>query len=205
MQQLNNELRESITLGGGLIENFLEDLYITKRLLIDDGMEEKDLDSYIADKVREFGEFYSEMTEEEFFEALDAETEEAHAKAQAEDGGIEIDPEELFNDEGVLDPNPMYLLQGLIGIIDDKVKKIMLVKQSLVNTGVDAEEITMAMTDYAKECDARYMNLSEEELSEEMFSKIMEAANIEFEGEEDEYEEENEDDEAAIGKEPEDE
>ena len=45
MQQLNNELRESITLGGGLIENFLEDLYITKRLLIDDGMEEKDLDS----------------------------------------------------------------------------------------------------------------------------------------------------------------
>ena len=76
MRQMNmDELREGIDLGRAVIEDNLMDMYITKKLLANEGFPEEDLDGFIAQKVREYEERYAAMEDEEFMASLTEEWE----------------------------------------------------------------------------------------------------------------------------------
>ena len=84
MRQMNmDELREGIDLGRAVIEDNLMDMYITKKLLANEGFPEEDLDGFIAQKVREYEERYAAMEDEEFMASL---TEEWERPAEDPDG-----------------------------------------------------------------------------------------------------------------------
>ena len=84
MRQMNmDELREGIDLGRAVIEDNLMDMYITKKLLANEGFPEEDLDGFIAQKVREYEERYAAMEDEEFMASL---TEEWQHPAEDPDG-----------------------------------------------------------------------------------------------------------------------
>ncbi len=84
MRQMNmDELREGIDLGRAVIEDNLMDMYITKKLLANEGFPEEDLDGFIAQKVREYEERYAAMEDEEFMASL---TEEWQRPAEDPDG-----------------------------------------------------------------------------------------------------------------------
>lgn len=97
MRQMNmDELREGIDLGRAVIEDNLMDMYITKKLLANEGFPEEDLDGFIAQKVREYEERYAAMEDEEFMASL---TEEWERPAEDPDG-----TEDLTGCEGAEDP-----------------------------------------------------------------------------------------------------
>lgn len=97
MRQMNmDELREGIDLGRAVIEDNLMDMYITKKLLANEGFPEEDLDGFIAQKVREYEERYAAMEDEEFMASL---TEEWERPAEDPDG-----TEDLTGCEGAEGP-----------------------------------------------------------------------------------------------------
>ncbi len=97
MRQMNmDELREGIDLGRAVIEGNLMDMYITKKLLANEGFSEEDLDGFIAQRVREYEERYAAMEEEEFMASL---TEEWERPAEDPEG-----TEDLTGCEGTEDP-----------------------------------------------------------------------------------------------------
>ncbi|MBE6026369.1 MAG: hypothetical protein E7229_05600 [Clostridiales bacterium] len=91
-----DELREGIDLGRAVIEDNLMDMYITKKLLANEGFPEEDLDGFIAQKVREYEERYAAMEDEEFMASL---TEEWERPAEDPDG-----TEDLTGCEGAEEP-----------------------------------------------------------------------------------------------------
>ena len=97
MRQMNmDELREGIDLGRAVIEDNLMDMYITKKLLANEGFPEEDLDGFIAQKVREYEERYAAMEDEEFMASM---TEEWERPAEDPDG-----TEDLTGCEGAEGP-----------------------------------------------------------------------------------------------------
>ena len=88
MRQMNmDELREGIDLGRAVIEDNLMDMYITKKLLANEGFPEEDLDGFIAQKVREYEERYAAMEDKEFMASL---TEEWERPAEDPDGTVNL-------------------------------------------------------------------------------------------------------------------
>lgn len=200
MRQMNmDELREGIDLGRAVIEDNLMDMYITKKLLANEGFPEEDLDGFIAQKVREYEERYAAMEDEEFMETL---TEEWERPAEDPDGTEDLtghdgteDPtvlkarameEELTRLAYIEDPedpefveiNPIAILQGLINVMDLQIGKVIRVKRALALAGVDPEEVAMAIADTAKEFDERYMKMSVTEIEETMFRRMAEMDEI---------------------------
>lgn len=200
MRQMNmDELREGIDLGKAVIEDNLMDMYITKKLLANEGFPEEDLDGFIAQKVREYEERYAAMEDEEFMETL---TEEWERPAEDPDGTEDLtghdgteDPtvlkarameEELTRLAYIEDPedpefveiNPIAILQGLINVMDLQIGKVIRVKRALALAGVDPEEVAMAIADTAREFDERYMKMSVTEIEETMFRRMAEMDEI---------------------------
>ena len=208
MRQMNmDELREGIDLGRAVIEDNLMDMYITKKLLANEGFPEEDLDGFIAQKVREYEERYAAMEDEEFMASL---TEEWERPAEDPDGTVDLtgcegagdpaaarteDPtvakaremeEELTRLAYIEDPedpefveiNPIAILQGLINVMDLQIGKVIRVKRALALAGVDPEEVAMAIADTAKEFDERYMKMSVTEIEETMFRRMAEIDEI---------------------------
>ena len=208
MRQMNmDELREGIDLGRAVIEDNLMDMYITKKLLANEGFPEEDLDGFIAQKVREYEERYAAMEDEEFMTSL---TEEWERPAEDPDGTVDLtgcegagdpaaarteDPtvakaremeEELTRLAYIEDPedpefveiNPIAILQGLINVMDLQIGKVIRVKRALALAGVDPEEVAMAIADTAKEFDERYMKMSVTEIEETMFRRMAEIDEI---------------------------
>ena len=207
MRQMNmDELREGIDLGRAVIEDNLMDMYITKKLLANEGFPEEDLDGFIAQKVREYEERYAAMEDEEFMASL---TEEWERPAEDPDGTEDLtgcegaegpaavtraaDPanaremeEELTRLAYIEDPedpefveiNPIAILQGLINVMDLQIGKVIRVKRALALAGVDPEEVAMAIADTAKEFDERYMKMSVTEIEETMFRRMAEIDEI---------------------------
>ena len=190
MRQMNmDELREGIDLGRAVIEDNLMDMYITKKLLANEGFPEEDLDGFIAQKVREYEERYAAMEDEEFMASLTEEwvhttadpesTEDLEANARAIDEELTRlayieDPE----DPEFVEINPIAILQGLINVMDLQIGKVIRVKRALALAGVDPEEVAMAITDTAKEFDERYMKMSVTEIEETMFRRMAEIDEI---------------------------
>ena len=86
MRQMNmDELREGIDLGRAVIEDNLMDMYITKKLLANEGFSEEDLDGFIAQKVREHEERFAAMEDEEFLDCLTEEWAHPEADLSAEE------------------------------------------------------------------------------------------------------------------------
>ena len=203
-----DELREGIDLGRAVIEDNLMDMYITKKLLANEGFPEEDLDGFIAQKVREYEERYAAMEDEEFMASL---TEEWERPAEDPDGTEDLtgcegagdpaaavrtaDPtvakaremeEELTRLAYIEDPedpefveiNPIAILQGLINVMDLQIGKVIRVKRALALAGVDPEEVAMAIADTAKEFDERYMKMSVTEIEETMFRRMAEIDEI---------------------------
>ena len=209
MRQMNmDELREGIDLGRAVIEDNLMDMYITKKLLANEGFPEEDLDGFIAQKVREYEERYAAMEDEEFMASL---TEEWERPAEDPDGTEDLtgcegaeepaaatratDPtaakakemeEELTRLAYIEDPedpefveiNPIAILQGLINVMDLQIGKVIRVKRALALAGVDPKEVAMAIADTAKEFDERYMKMSVTEIEETMFRRMAEIDEI---------------------------
>lgn len=190
MRQMNmDELREGIDLGRAVIEDNLMDMYITKKLLANEGFPEEDLDGFIAQKVREYEERYAAMEDEEFMASL---TEEWERPAEDPDGTEDLETnaremeEELTRLAFIEDPedpefveiNPIAILQGLINVMDLRIGKVIKVKRALALAGVDPEEVAMAIADTAKEFDERYMKMSETEIEETMFRRMAEMDEI---------------------------
>ena len=184
-----DELREGIDLGRAVIEDNLMDMYITKKLLANEGFPEEDLDGFIAQKVREHEERYAAMEDEEFMESLTEEwehttadpesTEDLEANARAIDEELTRlayieDPE----DPEFVEINPIAILQGLINVMDLQIGKVIRVKRALALAGVDPEEVAMAIADTAKEFDERYMKMSVTEIEETMFRRMAEIDEI---------------------------
>ena len=190
MRQMNmDELREGIDLGRAVIEDNLMDMYITKKLLANEGFPEEDLDGFIAQKVREYEERYAAMEDEEFMASLTEEwvhttadpesTEDLEANARAIDEELTRlayieDPE----DPEFVEINPIAILQGLINVMDLQIGKVIRVKRALALAGVDPEEVAMAIADTAKEFDERYMKMSVTEIEETMFRRMAEIDEI---------------------------
>ena len=190
MRQMNmDELREGIDLGRAVIEDNLMDMYITKKLLANEGFPEEDLDGFIAQKVREYEERYASMEDEEFMASLTEEwvhttadpesTEDLEANARAIDEELTRlayieDPE----DPEFVEINPIAILQGLINVMDLQIGKVIRVKRALALAGVDPEEVAMAIADTAKEFDERYMKMSVTEIEETMFRRMAEIDEI---------------------------
>ena len=190
MRQMNmDELREGIDLGRAVIEDNLMDMYITKKLLANEGFPEEDLDGFIAQKVREYEERYAAMEDEEFMASL---TEEWERPAEDPDGTEDLEAnaraidEELTRLAYIEDPedpefveiNPIAILQGLINVMDLQIGKVIRVKRALALAGVDPEEVAMAIADTAKEFDERYMKMSVTEIEETMFRRMAEIDEI---------------------------
>ena len=184
-----DELREGIDLGRAVIEDNLMDMYITKKLLANEGFPEEDLDGFIAQKVREYEERYAAMEDEEFMANLTEEwehttadpesTEDLEAKAREMEEELTRlayieDPE----DPEFVEINPIAILQGLINVMDLHIGKVIRVKRALALAGVDPEEVAMAIADTAKEFDERYMKMSVTEIEETMFRRMAEIDEI---------------------------
>ncbi len=195
MRQMNmDELREGIELGKSVIEENLTDMYITKKLLMNEGFPEKDLDGFIAQKVREHEERCAAMEDEEFLEMLTEEWEHPEADMPAADDQAEADleaaaqaiDEELTRLAYIDDPedpefielNPIAILQGLINVMDMQIAKVIKVKRALAAAGVNPEEVAMAIADTASEFNERYMKMSEAEIEETMFRRMAEIDEI---------------------------
>ncbi len=203
MRQMNmDELREGIAIGRAVIENNLMDMYITKKLLANEGFPEEDLDGFIAGKVREHEERCAAMGEEEFLDSLteewgspedepegngdmtgqaadvlEAGDTEATARAMEEELSrlAEIDDPE---DPEFIEVNPIAILQGLINVMDMQIGKVIKVKHALALAGADPEDLNMAITDTAKEYDERYMKMTRAEIEETMFRRMAEIDEI---------------------------
>ena len=190
MRQMNmDELREGIDLGRAVIEDNLMDMYITKKLLANEGFPEEDLDGFIAQKVREYEERYAAMEDEEFMASLTEEWEHTTADPEStedmEANARAID-EELTRLDYIEDPedpefgeiSPLAILQGLINGMDLQIGKVIRVKRARALAGVDPEEVAMAIADTAKEVDERYMKMSVTEIEETMFRRMAEIDEI---------------------------
>ena len=203
MRQMNmDELREGIGLGRAVIEGNLMDMYITKKLLANEGFPEEDLDGFIAQKVREHEERCAAMEDEEFLDKLTEEWERPEADPEGildltgqaaevpEEGDTEATArameEELSRLAAIDDPedpefievNPIAILQGLINVMDMQIGKVIKVKRALALAGVDPDEVAMAIADTAREFDERYMKMSRAEIEEVMFSRMAEIYEI---------------------------
>ena len=207
MRQMNmDELREGIDLGRAVIEDNLMDMYITKKLLANEGFSEEDLDGFIAQKVREHEERFAAMEDEEFLDCLTEEWAHPEADLSAEEDQVADDltaqatqtsaddleaaaraiDEELTRlafiddpeDPKFVDLNPVVMLQGLINVMDMQIGRVIKVKRALAVAGVDPEEVAMAIADTAKEFDERYMKMSVTEIEETMFRRMAEIDEI---------------------------
>lgn len=152
--------REHLELGINIIENFLEEIYITKRFLVTDGIPEDVIDNYIEENVNKIGESLSVMTEDEFTDYIVEFQQEIGEKvAAAEDADY---PE----DDAAIN-------EGMIRMIADKIKALMTVVRGLTGLGgADPEDLAQAIMDKAEEVNELYMNMSPEEFHEEVMGAI---------------------------------
>lgn len=185
MSKLNmegQELRDYIDLSASIIEPDIEDIYITKRLLTQDGMSEEDVDSFIGAKIREHDKYFSAMDDEEYNEYVSDEKDrifEEMAKAQEEAGPDgDASPRaralaELRDVDLEHMPSLAEMMLANLNIIDGKVKQVMFIKRGMEEVGIDPTDIAFAITDSAKEFDERFMKMPQDEFDEYMFNKIL--------------------------------
>ena len=147
-----------------ILEGSLEDLYITKRILVNDGMPEDEIDAYIAERAKDLFTDMSEMSEGNFVDylvGLQAELEEIH--------GNQV-PEEL---ETYMDHKS--LTKGMLDIIDEKIRALMVVTKGVMVHGVQQEEVMRAIKEKAMELDELYMNMDRDKFERTVVEKCMEA------------------------------
>lgn len=73
-----------------------------------------------------------------------------------------------------IEANPLEMLQNFLNAIDGQVEEVMFVKRAMIFAGVDPDEMAMAISDTAREYDERYMKMTQAEIEETIFRRLME-------------------------------
>lgn len=89
-----------------------------------------------------------------------------------DDEDSEQDPE--APDLDPFEANPLEMLQNFLNAIDGQVEEVMFVKRAMIFAGVDPDEMAMAISDTAREYDERYMKMTQAEIEETIFRRLME-------------------------------
>ena len=139
------------------MEGFLEELYITKRMLVLDDLPEKEIDEYIGERLKAVTSDILYMNDDDFEEYLEGLRSELRERFENL-----VTPEEIMEyDEEDIDPKDVT--RGLFAMIDDKIRVIMTVARGAILHGADSDDITRAIREKAVEFDELYMNMDPEE------------------------------------------
>lgn len=174
LNMTEQEMRDYIDLSAAIIEPCIEDIYITKRLLMQDGMKADEVDDCIGEKILEHDGYFQSISDEAYDECVCMEKEKlaeamagrSEAKQECEEELKVLDPENM--------PSQAELIRNNLKLIGEKVKQVMFVKRGMEKMGVDPGDVAFAIMDYAKECDERYMNMLEDEFDQMVFNRILE-------------------------------
>ena len=151
-------MEEHIKEGIKLLESMLEEVYITKRFLVTDGVPEDVADDLIRDKVTEMSQMLGAMTDDEYIEYIEE---------------YKVTLEEKEDEAMLLDTDDEESIAcGMAQVIVDKVTAIMVVVRGLAGRDIDANDISMALMDKAEELNERYMNMSLEDFDKEVISRV---------------------------------
>lgn len=77
-------------------------------------------------------------------------------------------------DTDSIEANPLEMLQNFLNAIDGQVEEVMFVKRAMIFAGVDPDEMAMAISDTAREYDERCMKMTQAEIEETIFRRLME-------------------------------
>ena len=161
-------LREYIDLSASIIEPCIEDIYISKRILTDEGHSPDEVDDFISERISHYDGYYQGLDEDAYNECVVKEKERVLANlAKLIEERIAIDPDHLPDSDEISIEN--------IRKISKNIRQIMFMKRGMENMGVDAGDIAFAIMDYAKECDERFAVMPEDELDQLMFNRMLES------------------------------
>jgi hypothetical protein len=141
MEQLDMSNAEVMELHTTTMEDALKDLYITKRMLLDDGVPDEILDSFIRDRAEYYNGLFREMSIEELKEYIFMKQEE-----QSREPTFEEKFNEYFRNPEV--PSRQEIDTDLIGIIEYKTEILYLAKRSLRDYA-EEKDMDMAIRDMA--------------------------------------------------------
>lgn len=161
-------LRDYIDLSASIIEPCIEDIYISKRLLTDDGYSADEVDDFISEKIRHYDGYYQGLDEDAYKECVVEEKEKVlEHLAKPDVDKFAIDPDHMPSTEEIAKENMLKITRN--------IRQIMFMKRGMEGMGVDAGDIAFAIMDYARECDERFQSMPEEELDEMIFNRVLEA------------------------------
>lgn len=181
MEQLNKRTMEFLEFQKSYIEGALKDLYITKRMLLDDMVPEDMLDAFIRNKAERYNGMIWNKSKEELREYL--------LMRRAEE---EKNPsmEEKFNEifENPVVPTREEMIANFLEIMEQRIERIYLAKRALKGR---AEEIDldMAIRDMAEQLDSLYKGLSKDDFEEARDERVREVLRERMEDQRDQKEE----------------
>ena len=166
MEQLNKRTMEFLEFQKSYIEGALKDLYITKRMLLDDMVPEDTLDAFIRNKAERYNGMIWNKSKEELREYLLMRREEEDKRPTTE---------EILNIvfENQVLPTRDEMIADFLEIMEQRIERIYLAKRALKSR---AEEIDldMAIRDLAEQLDSLYKGLSKEDFEEARDERVRE-------------------------------
>ena len=158
MGQLNNKDMKFLGFQKKYIEDALKDLYITKRMLLDDMVPEDTLDAFIRNKAEQYNGMLWNKSKEELREHLLMRKEEEAGKPTFE---------ERFNEifENPVIPSGEEMIADFLVIMEQRIERIYLAKRALKGFAEETD-LDMAIRDMAVQLDSLYKGLSEEDFEE---------------------------------------
>ncbi len=170
MTKLNKKRSTGIIKGCEGMRQSLENMYISKRFLVDDGMPEEAIDRFIEEKCQASEERYSSMTKDEYTDYL------FNQRVHIRSGEAE---EEAYNElstyGGEQCPELLRIMHTMLWQIEEEADMVMLMRRGTIILGADPDELAMAMADTTKEINDHYMSITEEELEEAVAQKMRQA------------------------------
>ena len=162
-----NDQMALVKIGVSIMEPSIDDVFISKRVLMSDGIDEEDVDELISMKVREYSDLFGNMTNEELSAYVSDLSDELEGEIDYEDMDIEMIIDELLN-ETVEDH-----IRRMYEIIDLKIKEVFLIKRAMVlEEKVSQENLTEAILEKARDANEYYTNMNDDEICSAMDRRV---------------------------------
>ena len=160
MKQMNEaERQEFLELGVEVLETYIEDIFIDRRIAIECGMPKNFVDEFIAHKLRETDEKLSKMDEDEYLKysqdlgvTLKSKGEEPHDPEDWETRSMEL---------------------GLLEGLELKAAIVAVAKRGMTNSGADPDKLSEAIVTKAREHQKYIDSLNDDEFGKEIVMNIM--------------------------------
>ena len=164
------EFRKAIDLGGEVITGAMEDIFITKRMIMREGISEEKVNSYIRTKGKQYEAVYMEMSDKVFFQMMNKTSAKQIYKKKDEEANPASKLPKYHWD--ISDYDSLEYIRLMLNLIDNEIKRVERMKRAMLYSGADPDAVDKAIREVAVASNEKAMKMTDEEAGQAMMERL---------------------------------